>query len=301
MGVVACTLQVSEGRDRSVVESIVAAIRAVEGTRLLDRIEDEDQNRSVITFAAAPRTIAEAAMSAAREALRRIDLERHQGGHPRIGALDELALFPLAGVTLEDCVRLAREIGERLGTELELPVYFADEAATRPELRRAAALRHIGFEGLRASEGGEGWIEPDAGPRERLHPRGGATVVVARPALCLLEVELATEEMALARRIVDRLRREPLTAGMRAAATALGPEDHAAVNIEIRDPLRVGIETLVQHIGELAAENGSSVRAVRIESLVQEAALPSDALHRLPLVDFRPERQVFERLLAAHA
>ncbi len=298
MGVIACTLQISEGRDPVVVEAIASAIRAIEGVRILDRIQDPDQNRSVITFAAAPRSLAEAALSAAREALQRIDLEQHKGAHPRIGALDELALFPLTGVTLEDCVRLAREVGERIGSELELPVYFGDEAATRPELRRVTALRHIGFEGLRATEGGEGWIEPDAGPRERLHPRGGATTVLARPPLCLIEVELSTQEMAPARRIVDRLRREPVTAGMRAAASALSEDSWAAVSVEVRDPVRVGLEWLVNHIGELAAENGASIRAVRIESLVQEAALPPTASASLPLVDFAPERQVYERLLA---
>jgi hypothetical protein len=117
--------------------------------------------------------------------------------------------------------------------------------------------------------------------------------------VCLVEIELSTQEMAIARRVGDQLRRDALTGGMRISASALSEEGWVAVNVEVRDPVRVGLSRLVDRVAELAAENGASIRALRIESLVHEAAVPADGAARTSLVDFAPERQVYERLLAS--
>ena len=173
---VECVPNVSEGRRREVVEELVRVVSAVPGVIFLDSEMDADHNRSVLTFAGEPEPVVEAAYAVVRRASELIDLNQHKGEHPRMGATDVVPFVPIEGVTLDDCVRLARLLGKRVGEELGIPVFLYEAAATRPERVSLADVRRGEFEGLRELIGKDPSRKPDFGP-ERIHPTAGATAV----------------------------------------------------------------------------------------------------------------------------
>ena len=147
--IVECIPNFSEGRRTEVIDEIVAAIKTVPGAVLLDRESDADHNRSVVTFVAPPDRVVDAAIAAAKKAAELIDLNQHKGEHPRMGATDVIPFVPISAVTMDDCVALARNCGERMWRELSIPVYLYEKAATRPERENLAAVRKGQFEGIR--------------------------------------------------------------------------------------------------------------------------------------------------------
>ena len=197
---VECVPNFSEGRDPAIIDALRAAITAVPGAQLLDVQSDAAHNRSVFTFVAPPAVAAQAAFAAMRVALERIDLTKHSGEHPRMGATDVVPFVPVAGVTMEECVQLARQLGERAGKELKIPVFLYAKAATRAERERLPDIRKGEFEGLR-----DRTLEPDFGP-SRVHPTAGATAIGARPFLVAFNVYLDTQEIAVAKEIAKQIR-----------------------------------------------------------------------------------------------
>jgi glutamate formiminotransferase / formiminotetrahydrofolate cyclodeaminase len=202
---VECIPNFSEGHQADTVQALVAAIRAVPNVFLLDEEMDADHHRSVLTFAGAPDAVAEAAFQCARIATNLIDLRHHQGGHPRVGATDVIPFVPIRDVTMEHCVDVARRLGERIGRELHVPVFFYERAASRPERTNLEAIRRGGLEGLAARMGADRAWAPDFGP-SRLHPSAGATVVGARPALIAYNVNLRTQDLGIAKGIAKTVR-----------------------------------------------------------------------------------------------
>src|SRR5712664_3972547 len=180
--IVECVPNFSEGRRPEVVENIVAAIASVPGVRVLDREMDSDHNRSVITFVGNRQAVAEAAFRAAKAAVEKIDMNQHCGAHPRVGALDVLPFVPISGVTMDDCVDLARSVGKRIAAKLHIPVYLYEAAATRPARRALPDVRRGEYEGLKVEIATHPDRAPDFGP-SRLHPTAGACIVGARPVL----------------------------------------------------------------------------------------------------------------------
>src|SRR3989454_1172121 len=172
---VECVPNFSEGRRKDVVDAIAAAIASAAGTKLLDVEMDANHNRAVITFIGDKKGVSEGAFRGARKAVELIDLNVHRGEHPRIGALDVCPFVPIAGVTMEDCVAVARAVGERIARELKVPVYLYEEAATSPARRALPDLRRGEFEGLREAIKTDPIRAPDMGPPE-LHPTAGAIV-----------------------------------------------------------------------------------------------------------------------------
>src|SRR5574338_1009904 len=159
--IVECVANFSEGRNPDILRALVAAVQSAPGVALLDETMDRDHHRSVVTFAGRPFSVAEAAFQAARVATDLIDLRSHEGGHPRVGATDVLPFVPIQGVTMEECVQLARLVGQRLGNELHIPVFLYEEAATKPDRRRLEAIRRGELKGLAARmESEPGWA-PD--------------------------------------------------------------------------------------------------------------------------------------------
>ena len=213
---VECVPNVSEGRRKDVIDRLAAAIEAVPGVRLLDRTSDPDHNRSVFTFAGAPDAVAAAALALVRVAYAEIDLRAHTGAHPRIGAVDVIPFVPLAGVTMDDCVALAKDVGMKIAAEHDVPVYYYARAASRPERVRLPDVRKPQFEGLGAVIGTT--HVPDAGPG-RVHPTAGAVVVGARPPLIAFNIELDTTDVAIAKRIAKEIRE---SSGGLPAVQALG-------------------------------------------------------------------------------
>src|SRR5512136_296209 len=201
---VECIPNYSDARRPEVVEAIVGAITSVAGVRLLDRHSDLDHNRTVLTFVGEPQAVEEAAYRSIAKAAKLINLDTHTGEHPRIGATDVVPFVPIAGLSMQDCVQIARHLGQRVGTELNIPVYLYEEAATRPERTNLEYLRRGQYEALKREMGVKPERDPDFGP----HSVGtaGATVIGARQPLIAYNVYLTTGDVAIAEKIAKTIR-----------------------------------------------------------------------------------------------
>ena len=197
---VECVPNFSEGRDTATIEALRSAITGVSGVQLLDVQSDPAHNRSVFTFVGSPEAVVDAAFAAMRVATERIDLTQHSGEHPRMGATDVVPFVPITAATMDDCVALARRLGERVGNELQIPVFLYARAATRAERVLLPEVRKGEFEGMRGRA-----LEPDYGPT-RVHATAGATAIGARPFLVAFNVYLDTQEIAVAKEIAKQIR-----------------------------------------------------------------------------------------------
>ena len=216
---------VSEGRRLDVIDRLAQAITSVPGVYLLDRTSDASHNRSVFTLAGEHEAVTEALERLLAAAIHDIDMDAHDGEHPRIGAVDVIPFIPLGSTTIDDCIELAHAFGERVAAKFELPVYFYARAARRYEREKLADVRRGQYEGLKAEVGQRG-REPDVGP-SRLHPSAGAVAVGARPFLIAYNINLASDDVDLAKRIARRVRE---SGGGLARLQANG--------FEVRDPER---------------------------------------------------------------
>jgi glutamate formiminotransferase len=194
----------SEGRRLDVVERIADAVNSVSGVHLLDRTSDASHNRSVFTMAGDADAVVDALERAVAVAVHEIDMDQHWGEHPRIGAVDVIPFVPLGDTTLDDCVELARAFGRRIASRFDLPVYLYAAAATRPDRIKLADVRRGQYEGLKIDIATAG-REPDFGPA-RMHPSAGAVAVGARPFLIAYNINLASDDLELAKRIARRVR-----------------------------------------------------------------------------------------------
>lgn len=201
---VECVPNFSEGRDRAIIDAIADAVRVVADVKLLDIDPGADTNRTVYTMVGTPAGIREAAFQAAKKAHELIDMARHKGAHPRMGAMDVCPFIPVSGVTMDDCVQIARDVGKRLGDELEVPVYLYEFAATSPERQSLAEIRAGEYEALEAKLADPRW-KPDFGPA-KLKPKWGASVVGAREFLIAYNVNLNTRDRKLANEIALNIR-----------------------------------------------------------------------------------------------
>ncbi len=204
MPLLECVPNFSEGRDPAVIEALAAAISSVTEVHLLHVDPGPDANRTVFSFAGPPEAVIEAAFRSITLAAGRIDMRKHQGAHPRIGACDVCPLIPLDGMTMEEAVRWARDLAERVGNQLQIPVFLYENSATRPERRNLANIRKGEYEGLEAKTQDPLWA-PDFGPAifNRL---SGAIVIGARPFLIAFNVNLDTDKVELAQKIARRVR-----------------------------------------------------------------------------------------------
>ena len=201
---VECVPNISAGRDRGAIEAIAAEVRSVSGVTLLDVDPGADTNRTVYTFVGPPDAVSEAALRMARTAAALIDMSRHQGEHPRLGAIDVCPIVPVSEITMGECVEVARALGHRLADELQIPIYFYEHAATRDERRSLANIRAGEYEGLQEKLASPAWV-PDCGPAV-FNPRLGATVVGAREFLIAYNVNLNTRDRRLAHDIALNIR-----------------------------------------------------------------------------------------------
>lgn len=202
---VECVPNFSEGRDVQKIAEILAEIESVDGVQLLDREMDKDHNRAVITFVGEPQPVLEAAFRAVSKATELIDMEKHKGEHPRMGATDVVPFVPISGVTMEECVELAKALGQRVGNELEIPVYLYEAAATRDDRRNLAEVRKGEYEGIKATIGTDPNRVPDYGP-SKTHPTAGAVAIGARPYLIAFNVYLGTQNLQIAKDIANAVR-----------------------------------------------------------------------------------------------
>jgi glutamate formiminotransferase/formiminotetrahydrofolate cyclodeaminase len=294
--IIECVPNFSEGRDPAVLDAVVAAMTAVPGVTLLDREMDASHHRAVVTFVGEGEAVLEAAFRGVAEAARRIDLTRHSGEHPRMGATDVIPFIPISGASMSDCVTLARRLGERIGSELGIPVFLYEEAASRPERRNLADVRRGEFEGLRDEIGVNPDRKPDFGP-DKIHATAGAVAVGARMPLVAYNVYLGTPDLAVAKKIATAVRG---AAGGLMYVKALGfaIEDRGVVQVSMnlvntpKSPIH-RVFALIQHE---AARYGVPITESEIVGLVPEDALLDVAEHHLQLNRFSRE-QVLERRL----
>jgi glutamate formiminotransferase len=282
----------SEGRDPATIRAIAGAIAATPGVRVVDVSADPDHHRAVLTFVGEHAAVVAGAVAGAGEAVRRIDLTRHRGQHPRMGALDVLPFVPLGETSLAACVVAARAAGARLADELGLPVYFYEEAATRPERRALPAVRGGGFEALRGQDLVAG-LAPDLGPA-RIHPTAGAVAVGARGPLIAFNVNLNTPRVEIARAVARRLReRDGGLVGVRALGLELATRGMAQVSVNVTQPHRVPLYRVLELVRIEAARYGVTVAETeligtcRLEDLLEVSRyyLGMPALHPRQLVD----------------
>ena len=290
----------SEGREPAVVEEIVEAMRAA-GADVLDWSMDPDHHRSVVTMMGPPPVVEEAAVAAARVALARIDLRRHRGVHPRIGALDVLPFIPLAGLTMEDARASARRVGRRLAEELGIPVFFYAQASDPPG-RRLAELRRGGFEALAA-----GWppdrrpdLLPPAWPHPGAHPTAGAVCVGARPVLLAWNVYVGGVTFDDAAAIAAQIReRGGGFRGLRALALQLPRRDRLQISMNLEDLEATSPMEVFRRIEALVAERGGSVLETEVVGLLPDELVLSAAADRLRLTG-ATTRRLLSRRLAEH-
>ncbi len=205
MRLVECVPNFSEGRRPEVLDQIVGAMTAIDGVRLLDKEMDADHNRAVVTIIGEPDVVLEGVFKGIEKARDLIDLTKHDGEHPRMGATDVCPFVPVSEVTMDECVELAKKLGERVGSELDIPVFLYEEAATRPTRQNLAKVRRGQFEGLRDEIGTNPAKEPDFGPN-KIHPTAGAIAIGARQFLVAFNINLGTDDISIAKRIAKSIR-----------------------------------------------------------------------------------------------
>jgi glutamate formiminotransferase len=203
--IVECVPNFSEGRRPEIIEAIAESIKGVDKIRLLAYESDKDHNRSVFTFIGEPERVKEAAFSAISKAAELIDMNKHTGEHPRIGATDVVPFIPISDVDMNDCVNLAKDLGKEVGEKLKIPVYLYEHAATKPSRENLANIRKGQYEGLREAITQDPERMPDFGPGE-LHPTAGATVIGARMPLIAFNINLNTDDVDIAKSIAKAVR-----------------------------------------------------------------------------------------------
>ena len=293
---VECVPNFSEGRDAAKVEAIVKALLNGPEVSLLDKEMDADHNRCVITLVGSRERIAEAALRGIGKALELIDLNRHQGAHPRLGATDVVPFVPISGVTLEDCVRLAEWLAEEAWKRFRIPTYLYEAAARTPERRNLENIRRGQFEGVREEVKTNPARRPDFGEAE-LHPTAGATVVGARKFLIAYNINLNTPEVAIAKAIAKKIR---ASSGGFACVKAMGVDlkarNLAQVSMNLTDYETTSIGTVFDAVTREAAAQGIAVVGSEIVGLIPRRALEDASVHYLKVEDFRPDLIVENRL-----
>jgi len=282
--IVECIPNFSEGRRVEIIDHLVHTIDAVPDVRILHRTSDADHNRTVITLIGTPDAALEAAYAAIAEAAKWIDMEQHQGVHPRLGAADVVPFVPIKGITMAGCVQLARQLAQRVGQQLELPVYLYEEAATRPDRRNLADVRRGEYEQLKKQISTPA-RQPDFGPASV--GSAGAVVIGARHPLIAYNVFLSTDDVQIAKRIAKVIRH---SSGGLVGVKALGllVQGQAQVSMNLTDYRRTPIQRVMTLIHAEAVRYGIMVDRSEIIGLIPQDALFDVAAWYLQLRDFVP-------------
>jgi glutamate formiminotransferase len=293
---VECVPNFSEGRNTAVVDALEHAIVSVPGSAVLHRTSDVDHNRSVITFAGDPVSVAESAVRAATAARDLIDLRTHAGAHPRVGALDVLPFVPLDGSTLQDCVELAHHTGERIWREVGIPVYFYEAAARQPHRRKLEDVRRGQFERLAELAISDESKQPDIGG-PGLHPTAGAVILGARSFLIAFNINLRSTDLGIAKEIARRIRAS--NGGLpavKALGLALPSRQLVQVSMNLTDFEQTGLDQVFDAVLRLAAERGVEIEESELIGLMPRRAIEYAAAAFLKLKTFDTQRVVENRL-----
>jgi glutamate formiminotransferase / formiminotetrahydrofolate cyclodeaminase len=293
-----CVPNFSEGRDPAKVDAIVSSMSAVAGVYVLDREMDADHHRCVVTLAGEPEAVAEAALRGVGKAMELIDLNVHSGAHPRVGAADVIPFIPIHGVTIEDCVALARRVGKEIWARYRIPVFFYEAAATRPDRTNLENVRRGQFEGLRDELKRNHDRQPDIG-EPKLHPTAGVTVVGARKFLIAYNVNLNTSDIGIANKIAKAIRFS--SGGLRyvkSMGVELKARNLAQVSINLTDFEQTPMHRVYEMVKREAARYGAIPVGSEIVGLIPKKAIEMAADYFLQVENFSPE-QIFENKLEA--
>ena len=295
MPIIECVPNISEGRRREVVDTIVGAVRRVDGVRVLDYSSDASHNRSVITLAGDAEPIKQAVLALYEAALPVIDLRQHSGEHPRLGAVDVVPFVPIEGVTMERCVALAKETAADVARRFAIPVYLYEEASTNPARRNLEDIRRGEFEGLAKKMASPEWA-PDYGPSTP-HATAGATVIGARMPLIAYNINLATDRLDVAKKIAIAVRHS--SGGFRyvkAMGVRLDDRGIVQVSMNLTNYEKTPVYRVFDTVKREAARYGVSVLESEIVGLIPATALQDAAAYYLQLAGF-DAKQVLENKL----
>jgi glutamate formiminotransferase / 5-formyltetrahydrofolate cyclo-ligase len=295
MAVIECVPNVSEGRRAEIIEAMAVAIRGVTGVRLLDHSSDASHNRSVFTLAGDAEGVRNAVLALAERAVADIDLRTHRGEHPRLGAVDVVPFVPIEGVTMMECVELARQVGAEIARRFNVPVFLYEEASVNPARKNLEDIRRGEFEGLAGKMRAPEWA-PDFGPATP-HPSAGATVVGARMPLIAYNINLATDRLDVAKKIAAAIRQS--SGGFRyvkAAGFRLESRGIVQVSMNLTNYEKTPIFRVFETVKREAARYGVAVLESEIVGLVPSAALTGAAEFYLQMEGFNAD-QVLENKL----
>ncbi len=296
MALIECVPNYSEGRDEKVIEKIAFHFKGKEGIKFLDCAPDEDHNRTVITVVGEPEQLKEAVLGSVKTAMEEIDMTQHTGEHPRMGAADVIPFTPVKDITMDECIELAKEIGEQLGKEFEIPVFLYEDAATVKERKNLAKVRKGEYEGVkkRIDEEGE---KPDYGPA-KMNDKAGATAVGARKPLVAYNVNLDTPDVEIAKQIAKNIREN--SGGLqnvKALGVYLEERNVAQVTMNLVDVEKTPIYRVQELIKVEAAKFGVKITDCEIVGLTPAEALIDVARYYLQLDGFDSEQVLENRLL----
>jgi len=291
---VECIPNFSEGRRPEVIEAIVSVIRSEPGILVLNYSSDPDHNRSVVTFVGASDAVEEAAFAAIRTASTLIDMEKHQGTHPRLGATDVVPFVPLAGTTMDECVALAQQLGKRVGEELGIPVYLYEAAATRPERKHLEQVRRGQYETLKPTIADDPERAPDYGPLKV--GSAGATIIGARNPLVAFNVYLTTDDIKIAQKIARVIR---ASSGGFPHVKALGMvvKGRAQVSMNFTNTSETSLASVIEAIRREAGQVGVAIHHSELIGLISNSVLVDVASSFLQLEAFSSE-QILEYKLS---
>lgn len=288
-----CIPNFSEARRPEVIDRIAAVIQSVTDVKLLDRSSDLDHNRTVLTFAGTPAGVEEAAFRAIQTAAELIDLDVHTGEHPRIGATDVVPFVPLSGATMDECVEIAKRLGQRVGGELNIPVYLYEAAAIRPERVNLENIRRGQYEGLKSEIETNPERKPDYGPSKL--PKAGATVIGARAPLIAFNVYLTTDDVSIAKKIAKAVRHS--TGGLRyVKGLGLLVDGRAQVSMNLTNFRETPIARVVEFIRREAGRYGVAIHHSELVGLIPQESLVDAAVWYTQLDQFDKEQILESRL-----
>ncbi len=293
---VECVPNFSEGRNLEVIQKIIGPFIVTEGVKLLDYSPDKDHNRVVVTAMGEPERVKTAVVEACGIAIKEIDMRRHQGGHPRLGAVDVVPFIPLRDFSMEETVALARQTAQIMAQTYELPVYLYEKAASAPQRENLANIRKGEFEGLSAKIKDPEW-KPDFGP-DRVHPSAGAAVVGARMPLVAFNINLNTNNLETANRISRCIRH--ISGGLRyckAMGVDLKQRGIVQVSINMTDYTRTALYRVFEMVKFEARRYGVEIVGSEIVGLTPMEALIDSAAYYLQLEDFSMEQVIEYRML----
>jgi len=295
MKILECVPNISEGTEREIVEQVVEQLRKVEGVKILDYSSDADHNRSVLTYLGQPGAVLEATKAMALKALALIDMSQHQGSHPRMGAIDVVPFIPIKGVETEEAIEVARQFGRFLG-EQGVPVYYYEDAATRPERTNLAKIRKGQYEALPDKLRDPAWA-PDEGPAE-FNPKAGATVTGVRFPLIAFNVNLRTTDLDIADRIARAVRH--ISGGYRyvkAMGVALEEKQMVQVSMNLTNYTKTPVPRVLETIRMEAARHGVSVAGTEVIGAIPMGAMEEIVKHYVQAHDFELSQVIEYSLL----